>query len=404
MKTKPHPREEFNSANHYGTVFQENASLDPVVLGKKQCEDAIAILENRLTENRDLRRLPLSPDLASRLKNECIAFLKEEAAGTFESDNLKHVGRLISHMKRYAPDLKETLDVLSDDAILLAALHDLGKGQSVPAMEEYLTTIFNGEFINLRVLPHELYSMYWIQKLSRKLGIPDAVAHTLMDQIANHNFGPNLSDPANRHFLQSAPGAPHWWVKHWSDWATKANTEGLKVNSVYGSPESPLALTLVFFDRVDGGHPHSWEKFLNQDVLSGEMQFSAENIIQILEDSQNTSREQVIAVAEQLKVHFRKKVELLNFRPFTEAIEMLDRSKQTVDQLKRCNTEEVREKLNITVPNAILYQDKKGVWIRIDGAPGVAAKYRWENNRWRLSTRSDRPVALFLEAVYLDWK
>ncbi len=155
---------------------------------------------------------------------------------------------------------------------------------------------------------------------------------------------------------------------------------------------------------MDGGHPHSWEKFLNQDVLSGQMQFTPQNIISILEDSQQTSREQVDAVAKQLHSHFTKNISLKDFSPYTDAVEMLDRSKLTVDILKESNRPEIRAKKNVTAPNAILYKDKTDTWIRIDGAPGTAAKYRWDSNRWRLLTRSDRPVAIFLEAVYLDWK
>ncbi len=235
MTSKPQALKKLSSQDHYGTVFQEKEGADPVELGRLHFQNAIEILEYRLEKNRDLRRLPLTPAMSEKLRHECMEFLKKEAAGTFENDNLKHVGRLISHMKRYSADLKNALGIEAEDAILLAALHDLGKAQSAPAIEEFLTTIY-GDFINLRVLPHELYSMYWIQQISRKAGIPENIAHTLMDQIANHNFGPNLSDPSNKHFLQSAPGAPHWWVEHWKAWAAKANAAGMSVNPIYGSP------------------------------------------------------------------------------------------------------------------------------------------------------------------------
>ena len=54
---------------------------------------------------------------------------------------------------------------------------------------------------------------------------------------------------------------------------------------------------------------------------------TAKNIIQILDDSQKTSREQVNAVAHQLMAKFKNKMELNEFRPFTEAMQMLDKSK-----------------------------------------------------------------------------
>jgi hypothetical protein len=395
----------------YGDLFQPSASgADRLSTGRRHVEDALKVLQNRWRDGANLRTLPIDPSTREILNKKGLEFLKNNAKGIFEVDNVKHVGRLLFSIHRYADDLQTFLGVQAKDIQLLAALHDLGKSAVPESMGEYLQSIFTSkDFVNLRVLPHELFSMFWIQQIGLEMKLEPGVIGLLMDQIANHNFGPDLENPTNAFLLDRLPDGTykHWWLGHWQVWAEKMQSAGMPVKNVYGCTLSPMATCLVLFDRVDGGHPHSWEKFLNQDALSGRMQFSWQTISRILAQAHECALEQVVAVGGQVQNFFtgpNQGKSILEFRPYIEALEMLEKSRAFVLRLKESNRMDRLSFFKVNGDNSVLYQDQKSGWFRIDSAPTNAIKYRWENNAWKQILTSENPISILLETIYHDWE
>lgn len=396
----------------YGPLFDESGDMS-AAKARAHLDDALRVLHKRLPENHALKKLPLTPKASEKLMKACFEFLQNYCPSAFERDNLSHVSRLVANMKIYSRDLKNYLAINYKDVQLLAALHDLGKSRVSEPIYSSLVSVFGAsDFINLRVLPHEFFSFYWIQVLGREHGIEEATIQLLMDQVANHNFGPDLSLADNRPLLAKKGNGQmkHWWLEHWKRWTDKVKASGITVDSVYGHTESPLANSLVLFDRIDGGHPHSWEKFLNQDLLSGRLDFTPERIYEILEDANLTAKEQVLAVGRQLQKNFvpaKKKAPMEDFAPYADALAMLEVSEKVVRQLKNCNSIENRSQLKISAPGSILYQDRNHVWHRVDAVKlpqphGI--HYEWNHSKWKQTQSTESPVALLLETVYDDWK
>lgn len=395
----------------YGPIFENQPGLTGKNLGKKWVEEALVVLFHRLDHNAELRALPLTPSQRKTLIKRSIDFLQVNQESPYEEDNLKHVGRLISNMKVHAATLKEFLDMDSEDVQLLAALHDLGKAKVPPEMQDYLAGVFGKEdFLGIRVIPHELFSFFWIERLCAENGIPLSTRQLLMDQVANHNFGPDLESPENKSLLvKDANGKfRHWWVEHWSHWSEKARAAGLAANAVYGHTVSPLANTLVLFDRIDGGHPHSWEKFLNQDLLSGRLDFTSTKILEVMELANATAREQLVSVGKQLKRNFtpaRKSASIESFAPYHHARAMLDNNDKIVGRLRASNGRDHFARFGVDPKHSILYEDHDGLWYRFEAASqGLASSSQLQGKDWKQLKQSPNPVALLLEVVYRDWR
>lgn len=387
-------------------LFLPGTSGDLVQTGSRWVKDALMVLGTRLEKYRTLRTLPLTASQRKTLIKRSIDFLQVNQQSAFEEDNLKHVGRLISNMKIHTDTLKEFLAMESEDIQLLAALHDLGKAKVPNEMLAYLETIYGKDFLSLRVLPHELFSFYWIERLGMENGISADVRQLLMDQVANHNLGPDLEDPVNQFLLDKDANGRyrHWWVEHWSHWSMKATKAGLSVDSTYGHTVSPLANALVLFDRIDGGNPHSWEKFLNQDLISGHLKFTASRIIEVMEHANATAKEQLKAVGLQLQKNFtdaHKKTKLGEFAPYAMARNMLDKNDKIVDSLKSSNSEHHCQELKVNPENSILYRDLQSAWHLFD-EKGVS--YVRQGDGWEQTKQNDNPIALLLDHIYHDWK
>lgn len=406
MPSEPRRSTASTDNSDYGAVFSPVAGKSALETGEVWVKDALHILANRLEKYRNLRAIPLTPSQRKTLIKRSIDFLQVNQGSMFEEDNLKHVGRLISNMKIHADTLKEFLDMDAEDIQLLAALHDLGKAKVPSEMLAYLTTVFGDDFLSLRVLPHELFSFYWIERLGTENGISIDVRQLLMDQVANHNLGPDLDDPVNQFLLEKEENGRyrHWWVEHWSHWSEKAARSGLDVSPTYGHTVSPLANALVLFDRIDGGNPHSWEKFLNQDIISGHLKFTAEGIIEVMEHANFTAKEQLKAVGLQLQKNFtekHRKTKLGDFAPYNTARNMLDKNDRIVDRLKSSNGEEHFRELKADPKNSILYRDQKQQWQLFDAK---GATYERHGNEWKLGKKGSNPIALLLDYIYQDWK
>lgn len=380
--------------------------------GMRFTTDALRVIQNRLPGCATITSLPLTKAPRQKLMKASFAFLQRYCPGPFEKDNLSHVGRLVSNMKRHTKPLKEFLGVDTEDVQLLAVLHDLGKSRVCDPIYSYLSGIFGeNDFINLRVVPHEMYSSYWIQEVARECGVADDIAHILMDQVANHNFGPDLDHPDNAPLLEKLPNGRfrHWWMDHWEAWSAKARAGGLQANAKYGHTVSPLANTLVLFDRVDGGHPHSWEKFLNQDFVSGSLTFTPQNILHILTESNLTAKAQILSVGRQIRTGFapKKKSYLESFPPYEEALSMLNRNEQIIEKLRRSNEPANRAALGVTSKASLLYLDHKDHWYRVDEIrrpTPSAVLFAWDGNEWKEKKTSANPVELLLNEVYQDWR
>jgi hypothetical protein len=395
----------------YGALFKNTPSYANADVGKQHLADALKVLENRWAQGPSLRALPLEPGLCAQLTQQSVDFLAAYGKALFELDNLKHVKRLMQNIERYKRELIDFLGIDAEQLKLVAALHDLGKSHVPWQMGKFVSTIFSpDDFINTRVLPHELYSIYWIHEMGKERRLHPGLTHLLMDQISNHNFGPDLSDPANAFLLEKRPNGAykHWWLQHWQVWSQKLRANGILINEQYGCTLSPIATSLVLFDRIDGGHPHSWEKFLNQGRLAGQIEFSINFISDILGNAHECAVEQVLAVGRQIRNLFidsKKNTPLLEFAPLTDALQMLEQTRTFILRLQESNRMDRIVFFKIDPKKSILYQDQKSGWIRIDceSASKKATKSVWENNEWLAVQTSDRPIDMLLETIYKDW-
>jgi hypothetical protein len=289
------------------------------------------------------------------------------------------------------------LGVESEDAELLAVLHDLGKSKIADPIYDELLAIFpKNDFLSLRILPHELFSMYWIEELGIQEKWEASELTQLMDLIACHNFGPN---PKGMDLTK------HWWMRHWKVWSEKVRAHGYPADSAYGYVESPLAYTLVLFDRIDGGDPHSWEKYLNQDFVSGNLQFNPKNIISLLKESNTASFEQVKTTGNFLKELFLPKHlgnPIQAFSPYHDALMMLEKSRQVLERLEISNHPTSKKALDDVNSDSILYQDFTEQWWKVSLTsqnPILAKKYLWQYNTWKETEESDNPVELLISLL-----
>jgi len=308
--------------------FEHDHCVSNLELGKRNVEESLSILQNRNPQCNGLRILPLMDRQATGLMQRAFRFLEANNSGQFEKDNLAHVKRLMANIGKHAAMLKKYLDIPYKHVQLLAVIHDLGKSQVPDSMYRYLQSIYGQrDFLALRVMPHELYSMYWVNQLGMEIGLSEEKIHVLMDQIANHNFGLNVSDPEIRHQLGiSKYGQPdHWWLSQWQNWAQKGNAKGLKVSSSYGHTVAPLASTLVLFDRIDGGDLRSWEKYYHQDLISGLPEKNPPAQIRGMHHMTQAGRKQVRAIGFQLRRDFvSPELGLEGFGPYSAAMKMFE--------------------------------------------------------------------------------
>jgi hypothetical protein len=388
----------------YPPLFEKSTGESAVDCGKRHLEDAMRVLHHRLEQGSQLRALPLSLRQKEDLYRRAFDFLKNHNDGTFEKDNVSHIARLIAKMGKYGADLKEFLGVPPEDAQLLAALHDLGKSKVAEPLHGYLTSIFgHQDFVNLKVIPHELYSMVWIQTLGREIKLADEVNHLLMDQIANHNLGPNLASAQNRALWAKDPdGTPrHWWTFHWDQWAKRMTQAHPGLSTVYGYTISPLANALVLFDRVDGAEPQAWGKFLNQTWLAGGLDRSAEGIIKIIEGSLAAAHEQLLVLGPQLSQSFlpsKKSASLEDFAPFREALTLIEMNQKVIDRLNASNHPKHFDRFKLPHEATLLYESRDQRWFQIEvPIPGSKArKHLWNEGEWREIEEADTPFELLL--------
>jgi hypothetical protein len=175
---------------------------------------------------------------------------------------------------------------------------DTGKQQNPDDMKAALAR-FNTQldtgpnwYVNNFILPHEYASMQLVETLGRRAGMKPREILAFQRLIANHNFGPDLTDPKN------AAMREHWWPKNFRQNMLpmlramgidvreyfKADEHGvLQYNSTQGHP---YALLLSAYDRAiavgktahqtgNGNGLATWKKYGTQDFNGKKGQLKA---------------------------------------------------------------------------------------------------------------------------------
>ena len=352
------------------------------------------------------RYLGIPADKKRKLIKLAFQFLQDHATGTYEKDNLRHVMTHVQALEKYEQDFHQFLGTSYLDELVDMMVHDLGKSAPDPSALAFLETIFGSDpssFVNLRVLPHELYSMYWIVELGKQSGLTDSQIHTVIDLIAYHNFGPDLQAPGSEELQK------HWWPSNYSKWAEVINQHlaDAKVVSTYGSTKVALSNGLAFFDRSMGGTADSIHKYLNQGRNSGQI-FSGEGVSQkILSDIHN-AEVQVRAMGLQLSQNFThqgKTLGLENFRPYQDYLNEIAEAHTMAERMVQINRRESFEKYGLIQEQmkTVLYQSNSGEVVRVvDLGKSQASSSHWESDHWVQLRAGTNPVELLMDYIYAD--
>lgn len=165
---------------------------------------------------------------------------------------------------------------------------DLGKQQNPEDMGAALAR-FNPQaetgpnwYINNFILPHEYASMVLVESLGREAGMSKREVAAFQRLIANHNFGPDLTDKKN------AAMREHWWPKSFrSNTLPMLKAMGIDVARHFKADETgtlqyghalrhPLTMLLSVYDRAiavsqsrhrtgNGSGLATWKKYGIQD-------------------------------------------------------------------------------------------------------------------------------------------
>lgn len=131
-------------------------------------------------------------------------------------------------------------------------------------------------YVNNFILPHEYASMKWAAKFGRQAGFTDVEIAAFQRLIANHNFGPDLTDPRN------AAMREHWWPKNFREqMIPMLRAMGVDVGALFDKDETGAlqynhaqghryALLLAAYDRAiavkaNGYGLATWRKYGVQD-------------------------------------------------------------------------------------------------------------------------------------------
>jgi hypothetical protein len=131
-------------------------------------------------------------------------------------------------------------------------------------------------YINNFILPHEYASIIWVEKFGKQAGFSDKEILAFQRLIANHNFGPDLTNPVN------AQMRDHWWAKNFREQMIPMMAAmGIDVKSTFRADETgtlqyhntqghPLSMILSVYDRAiavpaNGNGLATWKKYGTQD-------------------------------------------------------------------------------------------------------------------------------------------
>lgn len=165
---------------------------------------------------------------------------------------------------------------------------DTGKQQNPEDMGKALAR-FNSQadtganwYINNFILPHEYASMGWVETLGKEAGMSPRETLAFQRLIANHNFGPDLTDKKN------AAMREHWWPKSFrTNTLPMLKAMGIDVVKHFEADETgtlqyghalkhPITMLLSVYDRAiavsasahrtgNGSGLATWKKYGIQD-------------------------------------------------------------------------------------------------------------------------------------------
>jgi hypothetical protein len=211
--------------------------------------------------------------------------------------NVEHVEQqLIEPLVEDGPELarafktnpRQSADHFVETLRALQYATDLGKQQNPDDMGAALAR-FNSQadtgpnwYINNFILPHEYASMILVESLGKQAGMSRREVAAFQRLIANHNFGPDLTDKKN------AAMREHWWPKSFrSNTLPMLKAMGIDVARHFKADETgtlqyghalrhPLTMLLSVYDRAiavsqskhrtgNGSGLATWKKYGIQD-------------------------------------------------------------------------------------------------------------------------------------------
>ena len=242
----------------------------------------------RTVAGMDLAVLRRFVELASRFVNTDVPGKSSPFA---RAGNVEHIHQqLIEPLARDGGPLAaafkrspgETAEHFVEALKALQYATDTGKQQIPDDMKAALAR-FNSQaeagpdwYINNFILPHEYASIRWVGLLGREVGMNASQILAFQRLIANHNFGPSLTEPGNADLRE------HWWPKNFRrNMLPMLRAMGIDVTALFKADErgvlqyndsrgNPIALLLAVYDRAlavkgNGNGLATWKKFAVQD-------------------------------------------------------------------------------------------------------------------------------------------
>lgn len=286
---------------------QGEASLSPqdaaVLRGIDELARAVALGDSTQRQIDESVRIVENMDVATlrRFSAAAKTFINTDVQGKSSPfarvGNVEHVEQqLIEPLVEDGPELArafktnpaQSADHFVETLRALQYATDLGKQQNPDDMGAALAR-FNPQaetgpnwYINNFILPHEYASMVLVESLGKQAGMSRREVAAFQRLIANHNFGPDLTDQKN------AAMREHWWPKSFrSNTLPMLKAMGIDVARHFKADETgtlqyghalrhPLTMLLSVYDRAiavsqskhrtgNGSGLATWKKYGIQD-------------------------------------------------------------------------------------------------------------------------------------------
>lgn len=373
---------------------------------------------------RDLEALPET--IVQQLIALGLQQLKERLDLVKVENNYRHVeDQLLRPVIEDADFLLHTFAIDPTRLRLLVVLHDLGKVEIPADMWEVLNYLYPDDYVAREILTHEYASMHWIAKLGEILRLSSQTVLSLQRLIANHNFGPNLILPRNKHLLNN------WWPARFRDKIMPILRDlDFDMNKLYDktpdgqhqyyhAEDNVYASLLSAYDRAIATKFNTfglqtWQKFAEQDYNTWVVANSAVNqsplrataLTEKMEMAALWARTEIEAmwrvlgerhVCQDLRGQFK----LEDFVPYQKQVEAVEKLLRAIAAVKNSNVTEAAGRL--------LYRTKDGDLYRVDDKaqdlPEQKAKlFWWDNatNSWFPIAEDRSPIKLYFEIIRGD--
>jgi hypothetical protein len=282
------------AARGEGALSKEDAA---VLRGIDELAAAVAMGHSTPAQLAEAARVVETMDIGKLRKFSALAarFIDTEVPGKSTPfarvGNVEHVNQqLIDPLAEDGPHLakafktnpSETDEHFVEMIRALQYATDTGKQHNPDAMAAALAR-FNPQletgpnwYVNNFILPHEYASMRWLDILGAEADFTAAEAEAFKRLIANHNFGPDLTDPRN------AAMRDHWWPKNFREQTLPMLAAmGIDVEKYFSRDEHGVLqynnaqghryqLLLAAYDRAiavkaNGYGLATWKKYGTQD-------------------------------------------------------------------------------------------------------------------------------------------